>query len=100
MLVLSSPCCLSALLGGKTVAVITNVWLLKTYRPSTLAAYSLTTPLFGVVATARVLGEPIGWRLAVSTLLVAVGVAAATILPSPMVAPATTIHHAVRPPSR
>jgi drug/metabolite transporter (DMT)-like permease len=59
---------------------IANMWLLKTYRPSALAAFTLTTPLFGVVATALVIGEPIGWRLAVSAVLVATGVAAATLL--------------------
>jgi drug/metabolite transporter (DMT)-like permease len=53
--------------------------LLKTYRPSGLAAFSLTTPLFGVLATALVIGEPIGWRLAISALLVAGGIAAATL---------------------
>jgi drug/metabolite transporter (DMT)-like permease len=59
---------------------IANMALLKTYRPSALAAFALTTPLFGVVATALVLDESIHWRLAVSTLLVAVGIAAATAL--------------------
>jgi hypothetical protein len=36
-----------------------------------------------VVATALVLDEPIHWRLAVSTLLVAGGIAAATALDTP-----------------
>ena len=54
--------------------------LLKTYRPSGLAAFNLTTPLFGVVATALVIGEPIGWRLAGSAVLVAAGIAVATVL--------------------
>jgi drug/metabolite transporter (DMT)-like permease len=62
---------------------ITNMWLLKTYRPSSLAAFTLTTPLFGVIATALVIGEPIGWRLAVSAVLVTAGVAAATLLGAP-----------------
>ena len=64
------------------------MWLLKTYRPSALAAFTLTTPLFGVVATALVIGEPIGWRLAISAVLVAAGVAAATVLGAPAAAPA------------
>ena len=59
---------------------IANMSLLKTYRPSSLAAFNLTTPLFGVVATALVIGEPVGWRLAVSALLVAGGIAMATLL--------------------
>ncbi len=69
---------------------IANMWLLKTYRPSALAAFTLTTPLFGVVATALVIGEPIGWRLALSAVLVAGGVAAATVLGGPVVAPTRT----------
>ena len=59
---------------------IANMSLLKTYRPSSLAAFNLTTPLFGVLATALVIGEPIGWRLAASALLVAGGIAFATLL--------------------
>jgi drug/metabolite transporter (DMT)-like permease len=59
---------------------IANMSLLKTYRPSGLAAFNLTTPLFGVLATALVIGEPIGWRLAGSALLVAGGIAVATVL--------------------
>jgi drug/metabolite transporter (DMT)-like permease len=59
---------------------IANMSLLKTYRPSGLAAFNLTTPLFGVVATALVIGEPVGWRLTVSALLVAGGIAVATLL--------------------
>ncbi len=58
---------------------IANMSLLKTYRPSGLAAFNLTTPLFGVLATALVIGEPIGWRLAGSALLVAGGIAVATL---------------------
>jgi drug/metabolite transporter (DMT)-like permease len=57
-----------------------NMSLLKTYRPSGLAAFTLTTPLFGVLATALVIGEPIGGRLAASALLVAGGIAVATLL--------------------
>jgi drug/metabolite transporter (DMT)-like permease len=59
---------------------IANMSLLKTYRPSGLAAFNLTTPLFGVLATALVIGEPIGWRIAGSALLVAGGIAVATVL--------------------
>jgi drug/metabolite transporter (DMT)-like permease len=59
---------------------IANMSLLKTYRPSALAAFTLTTPLFGVLATALVIGEPIGGRLAASALLVAGGIAVATLL--------------------
>jgi drug/metabolite transporter (DMT)-like permease len=64
---------------------IANMSLLKTYRPSALAAFALTTPLFGVVATALVIGEPVGWRLGLSAVLVAGGIAAATLLRDRMV---------------
>src|SRR5581483_9029034 len=56
---------------------IANMRLLKTYRPSALAAFALTTPVFGVIATALVLGEPVGGALALSTLLAAAAVAIA-----------------------
>jgi drug/metabolite transporter (DMT)-like permease len=59
---------------------IANMSLLKNYRPSGLAAFNLTTPLFGVLATALVIGEPVGWGLAASALLVAGGIAVATVL--------------------
>jgi drug/metabolite transporter (DMT)-like permease len=58
---------------------ITNMSLLRRYQPSSLAAFSLTTPLFGVVATAVVLGEPVGWPLALAALLVAGGIAISTL---------------------
>ncbi len=58
---------------------IANMWVLKHYRPSAVAAFALTTPLFGVVATALVLHEPITWALGLAALLVAGGIAVATI---------------------
>ena len=58
---------------------IANMDLLKRYRPSSLAAFSLTTPLFGVGATALVLGEPVGWDLGLAAGLVAAGIAVATL---------------------
>jgi drug/metabolite transporter (DMT)-like permease len=75
---------------------IANMWLLKTYRPSALAAFTLTTPLFGVVATALVIGEPIGWRLAASAVLVAAGVAAATLLGTRAAGPDVAVRPARR----
>ncbi|MGH7322939.1 MAG: DMT family transporter [Candidatus Rokuibacteriota bacterium] len=61
---------------------IANMWVLKHYRPSAVAAFALTTPLFGVVATTIMLGEPITWTLGVSAVLVAGGIAVATWRPS------------------
>ncbi len=74
---------------------IANMSLLKNYRPSALAAFSLTTPLFGVLATAAVLGEPIGWTLAGAALLVAGGIAVSTLLGSP--GPRACVLRPVRP---
>ncbi len=65
---------------------IANMRLLKTYRPSALAAFALTTPVFGVIATALVLGEPVGGALALSTLLVAAGIAVANVRRAPVAA--------------
>jgi drug/metabolite transporter (DMT)-like permease len=59
---------------------ITLMSLLRTYRPSAIAAFSLTTPLFGVAATALVLGEPVGWTLGLAALLVAGGIAVTTLV--------------------
>jgi drug/metabolite transporter (DMT)-like permease len=63
---------------------IANMSLLKTYRPSALAAFALTTPLFGVLATALVLDEPITWVLALSAVLVAGGILLASLRPAPV----------------
>jgi drug/metabolite transporter (DMT)-like permease len=70
---------------------ISIMWLLKHYRPSAIAAFSLTTPLFGVLATALILGEPIGWALGVSAPLVAGGIAIATLLSDPARRPVATL---------
>ncbi len=53
---------------------IVNLWLLKYYRPSALAAFSLTAPLFGVLAAALIAGDPITPELVIASVLVAVGI--------------------------
>ncbi len=58
---------------------IALTWVLQRYRPSGVAVFSLTTPIFGVLATAAVLGEPITWTLGLSALLVAGGIALASL---------------------
>jgi drug/metabolite transporter (DMT)-like permease len=60
---------------------IALMWVLKHYRPSAVAAFSLTTPLFGVLAAALVLAEPLTWILAASSVLVAGGIALASLRP-------------------
>jgi drug/metabolite transporter (DMT)-like permease len=53
---------------------VVNLWLLRDYRPSALAAWFLTQPLFGVVAAALVTGDPITVELIVASIAVAVGI--------------------------
>ena len=54
---------------------IVNLKLLKTYKPSGLAAYYLATPLFGVLQSWLVLREAVTIRLLVSAILVMGGIA-------------------------
>ncbi len=57
---------------------ILQLHLLKTYKPSGLAAYFLTTPLFGVLLSWLILGETITLRLLASAALVVGGIALAS----------------------
>ncbi len=53
---------------------IVNLWLLRHYRASTLAAFFLTQPLFGVVAAALVTGDRLTADLLIASGAVAVGI--------------------------
>lgn len=53
---------------------VVNLWLLRYYRPSALAAFFMTQPLFGVAAAALVTGDPLTVDLLVACAAVAVGV--------------------------
>jgi drug/metabolite transporter (DMT)-like permease len=53
---------------------VVNLWLLRDYRPSALAAWFLTQPLFGVIAAALVTGDPITVELIIASIAVAVGI--------------------------
>jgi drug/metabolite transporter (DMT)-like permease len=53
---------------------VVNLWLLRDYRPSALAAWFLTQPLFGVIAAALVTGDPITVELVIASIAVAVGI--------------------------
>jgi drug/metabolite transporter (DMT)-like permease len=55
-----------------------NLHLLKTYKPSGLAAYFLATPLFGVLLSWLIVGESIPLRVLVSAGLVVGGIALAS----------------------
>jgi drug/metabolite transporter (DMT)-like permease len=53
---------------------VANLWLLGRYRPSALATFFLTQPIFGVVAAALVTGDRITTDLFVASAAVAVGI--------------------------
>ncbi len=70
---------LAASVGFQGVVVagfnfVVNLWLLKRYRPSTLAAFFLTQPIFGVLAAALLAGDPLTVELLVASAAVAVGI--------------------------
>lgn len=77
---------------------IANMSLLKTYRPSALAAFALTTPLFGVAATALVVHEPITWSLGLAALFVAGGIALASLRRDPARRPLAAVERAASGP--
>ena len=54
---------------------VVNLWLLKRYRPSALATFSLTQPIFGVVAALLVAGDPLTFVLVVACAGVVAGIA-------------------------
>ncbi|MCI0547704.1 MAG: DMT family transporter [Candidatus Rokubacteria bacterium] len=51
-----------------------NAWLLQVYRPSALVACQLTTPIWGVLVSALVVGDALTPGLIVSSVLVTAGV--------------------------
>jgi drug/metabolite transporter (DMT)-like permease len=53
---------------------VINLWLLRRYRPSALAALFLTQPIFGVAIAALVAGDPLTLQLLVAGLAVALGI--------------------------
>lgn len=53
---------------------VVNLWLLRHYRPSALAAFFLTQPLFGVATAALVTGDPLTPDLLAASAAVAVGI--------------------------
>lgn len=73
----TTPLILVILYQGLVVAgfnFTASLWLLRHYRPSTLAGFFLTTPLFGVLLSALLVGEPLTGMLLLSSLLVAAGI--------------------------
>ena len=57
---------------------VMNMSLLQTYRPGALAAWSLTTPIFGVLVSAVIARDSLTPTLLFSTLMVAAGIGLTT----------------------
>ena len=57
-----------------TFSYLAWIWLLARYPASVLSAFSFWTPLFGLLAGALFLAEPITIALAVAMTLVATGI--------------------------
>ncbi|WP_077036738.1 DMT family transporter [Pelomonas sp. KK5] len=70
---------LAGLLGFQTVIVsfasyLLWFWMIRHYMATRLASFTLATPLFGLLAGAFLLGEPITVRLVVALVALAAGV--------------------------
>jgi drug/metabolite transporter (DMT)-like permease len=70
---------LAAVIGFQGVIVagfnfVANLWLLKRYRPSGLAAFFLTQPVFGVIAAALFSGDALTVEVLVASGAVAAGI--------------------------
>jgi len=75
------PLLVSLFYQGAVVAgfnFVMNMYLMQRYRPSALAAWSLTTPIFGVLVSFVIGGDTLTPTLLLSTLLVAAGVGLTT----------------------
>ena len=73
----TTPLVLAVLYQGLVVAgfnFTASLWLLRHYRPSALAGFFLTTPIFGVLLSAILVGDPLTRTLLLSSLLVAAGI--------------------------
>src|SRR5262245_59316270 len=55
-----------------------NAWLLQRYQPSALATAALTTPIWGVLIAAVVVGDPLTPTIVLASGLVAAGIGVAT----------------------
>lgn len=53
---------------------VINLWLLKQYRPSALAGFFLTQPVFGVIAAAIFTGERLTLEVLLASIAVAIGI--------------------------
>ena len=53
---------------------VVNLWLLRHYRPSTLVAFFLTQPVFGIAAAALLVGDTLSPALLAASIAVAIGI--------------------------
>jgi drug/metabolite transporter (DMT)-like permease len=65
---------------------LTWFWLLRHYPATRLSAFSFLTPVFGLVFASLALGEPIGIRLIVAMVFIAIGIALVNGKKSPQTA--------------
>ena len=76
---------------------ILNLHLLRRYKPSGLATFFLTTPLFGVLLSWLIVGETIALQVLISAVLVVGGIALssrrASPAPAPTAVPRSTRQH-------
>jgi drug/metabolite transporter (DMT)-like permease len=61
-----------AVLAGFNFVI--NLWLLQRYRPSALAAFYLTQPVFGVIAATLMAGDRLTLELIAASVAVTVGI--------------------------
>lgn len=74
--IFSTDLALALLYQGLVIAgfgFLSNAWLLQRFLPSHVSAMQLTTPVFGIILSALVLGEAVGWELYAGTVLVVAG---------------------------
>lgn len=77
---------------------LTWFWLLRHYPATKLAAFTLLTPVFGLLAGAALLGEPVTQRLLLALAAVCAGIALVNLRTAPAV-PAATPDPALPDPS-
>jgi drug/metabolite transporter (DMT)-like permease len=56
------------------VSYLAWFWLISRYPAGRLSSFSFLTPIFGLMAGALLLGEPVSWALAAALALVAIGI--------------------------
>jgi drug/metabolite transporter (DMT)-like permease len=56
------------------VSYLAWFWLISRYPAGRLSSFSFLTPLFGLMAGALLLGEPVGWALLAALALVGLGI--------------------------